>query len=253
MRTQGFLIINLILPYLNFEEYSVLLTLNSSVNKSLKSSKEFKHRILNYISKFLKTEMLPKKYKDQIYSITGIKLNTKAEISTFFSNTENFIVNPCGNFEFEEWEKYDGGDGWAIESDLYYKKYLTCFVASFDWCHLIYDMDYDYYFSRINRISGKKLLIAGSPVCRRQDCESKAKIKIKITDSNQKVYIKETLTYVSAFGTTPDDWELLSTVIEIPKHARNATITFSGCDLNYWKGHYGPKFGYCYIRVLTIP
>lgn len=253
MKNLEALLINLISPFLPFDDYSILLTLNRSVNKKLKSSKEFKTRFLNYLSKYLKTEIRPKAYKDQIYSITGIKLNTKSEISTFFSNTENFIINPCGNFGFEEWEVINNGDGWEIESNIYYKNYSTCFVASFNWCHLICNLNYEAYFSRINKIKGKKLLIAGSPVCRRPDCEAKAKVSIQITDNSENHYIKESLKYITALGSTPENWELLSVVIEIPPHARTASITFSGCDLNFWRGYYGPKFGYCYIRVLKIP
>lgn len=235
--------------YLAFEDFSLLLTLNKKIYKKLNSSNQFKNRLINFLSKYLKTQIFLESYKEQIHSITGLELNSFAEISKCFSKTTNFIPNPCGNFEFELWNVHNGGDGWEIDSSTYYQNYLTSFVASFDWCRLEYQLQ----LSEIGCKGGKQILIAGSPVCRRGDCPAKAKIKISILDKNKDLYEKESLLSISAQASNKNDWELLSVYLEIPINPIRAIIKFSGIDQNYWKGNYGPKFGYCYTRLLNIP
>jgi len=235
--------------YLIFEDFSLLFTLNKKVYELLKSSEQFKNRFINFLSKYLKTKIHPESYQEQIYRITGLRLNSFANISKCFSSTINYILNPCGNFGFEGWSVDNGGNGWEIDSSAYYLNYLTSFVASFEWCHLVYYLR----FSEIAYIEGKQILIAGSPVCRRGDCPAKAKIKISIWDENQNLYEKESLLSISAQASNQNDWELLSVCLEIPRHPVRATIRYSGVDLKFWKGNYGAKFGYCYSRLLTIP
>ena len=45
-------------------------------------------------------------------------------------------------------------------------------------------------------------------------------------------------------------WELMSISIDVDDHSKFAHIIFDGKDFDFWIGAKGPRFGYCFARIL---
>jgi hypothetical protein len=239
--------------FVTLSEFPNFLQLNKTCYTHLKHSKVYKARLIEYLSKFLKTSLSQDTYKSFTLSTTSIVLQDELSILTHFKSSQNFIPNPCGNFGFEGWEvKNQNEEGWTILSDFYYKDYKTCFAGSFEWCDLIFSSDVE------EPADGKrKALIAGSPVCRHSACPAKAKITMIIRNRDKGLdRVKEVMISVAYDRIDENDkefpWQLLSICMELKPGDRNVTVIFGGMDELFWKDNYGPRFGYCYLREVFI-
>ena len=98
------------------------------------------------------------------------------------------------------------------------------------------------------KYSSKRKFFVGSPVARRRDCGSAARLEVQIEDSNKQ--IKKHNIEVTPNFHGGNKYELMSICIDLEEDDFLATVSFSGKEYNWWTGHYGARFGYCFAKIL---
>lgn len=241
----------LISAFVELKHFVEFLLLNKNINRKLINSQQYKDRLIQYLSKFFKIKLSQSTYQAFILSKTSINLPNETSILSHFPCPYNYILNPYGSFLFDGWEKRGNGEDWLISSETRYQNYETSFVASYDWCELEFSTD----ISSPGPLH--KALIAGSPVSRDAMCPAKAKVSIEVTNEDPSLSrLKESMLSLShdqadlAIEEFP--WQLLSVCVELVPGDKSARVIFGGMDENFWKSNYGPRFGYCYLRELTL-
>lgn len=233
--------------FLTLKEIFNILCLNKYFYNHFKNNQVTFCIGINQLSAFIKEKVNPDNFKQVFYENTGLQITSALEIPNICRFSKNLISNPCGKYNFDGWKRKDGGNGWAIENFLTFQDNLTCFVSSFEWGFLSTSID-------LPELGIKRKIIIGSPVCRRLDCGGQAKLELSITNKHggkkyaERVIVPK-LKETKAFR---GNWELLSLSMDIDDYDIKADIKFLAKDENFWAGHYGPRFGYCYARILAL-
>ena len=180
------------------------------------------------------------------FEFLGVQINSVTEILNISKYAKNLIKNPSGSKGFEGWSRKNGGNGWVVENFCTYNNQKTVFACSYQWGKLFTVID-------LPKLGKKRVLIVGSPVSRRSDCGGTAKLRVYVINNAGEKKVKENLIVpqLDPIDKTPI-WELLSISCEINDDDIQAKIIFSGKDENWWAGHYGPRFGYCFARIMTV-
>ena len=87
--------------------------------------------ILKLLENHIHQKVSQGNYKEIVYKLTGIKINSTSQIPKLFKFATNLIKNPYGKYGFNDWIKVDGGNGWAIENGNTYNNLPSCFVSSY--------------------------------------------------------------------------------------------------------------------------
>lgn len=180
--------------------------------------------------------------------LTGLKIESGEKLYKKVKHIKNLLQNPSGELKFEHWTCENAGQGWEIEDFGCYKSNQTIFASSFEWCSLTQSVI-------IPSNNDTQILIVGSPVARRMDAESEAKINLEVTTSSGSSESVE-VSIDCPYGEPVDfvcPFELLTTKLELkPGSDYTAKVKFSGKDKPYWGGHYGARFGYCFAFLVNL-
>ena len=181
-------------------------------------------------------------FKQIIHDLTGITIESISQIPAVFKYATNLIKNPYGKYGYDGWDKGNRGQGWNIESSLTYNNFPSCFASSYEWGSLSITIE-------LPKYSSKRKLFVGSPVARRRDCGSTAKLEVQIKDSNEQMK-KHNIEVIPNFH-EGNKYELMSICIDLEEDDLLAKVIFSGKDHNWWSGYYGARFGYCFAKILV--
>jgi hypothetical protein len=234
--------------FLTLKEIFQLIRLNRYFYKNFKNNQVNYCIGLNTLSTLTQIKINSDNFKQVFYDYTGIQINSALDIPHICRFAKNLIPNPCGANNFRGWIRLDGGDGWAIQDYSTFQGNSHCFVSSYQWGSLLM-------YINLPRREIRRKLIIGSPVCRTKDCVGKVKLRVLVTNQDgnkkllQKIAAPKSGNSPSPF---PDPWELLSLSLDLDDNDIKAKVKFSGKDDKYWAGNFGPRFGYCYARILAM-
>ena len=233
--------------FLGPKESYKLLVLNKGISECVMSL-EFKREIsLLILSKILGKPITDQNFQEEFREFSGILVNNYSELYRCLANSFNRIKNPCGESEFEGWKKKDGGDGWVVEDWGTWGGRSTVFVSSFGWCTL----------SQKVKIppGGHRRLLVGSPVARRVDCRAEARLVLKVFKHKNEAPKVVTSAIVPSGKETSEfiqEWNTLCIQEDIDSSVYEVEVEFHGKDLQFWKGWYGARFGFCFLRLFNL-
>lgn len=234
--------------YLTCAEIHNLKTLNSFFHSHM-STPEFVHPLVYRILSILSATKVTEENCTDVYTkLTGQAANLH-KVTQNILNYKNLIKNPVGKYQFNHWTVSHGGDGWAVENFLTYPPFKSVYAASYGWGALRATIDLttlnlnpeiNYYF------------VVGSPVARRWDCESEAKLSIHVLSTNVMIEKKEVYYKPEEGGTSSECiWHWIGLSTKINPEATTIVANFKGKDTRFWAGNYGPRFGYCYAFIVS--
>ena len=160
----------------------------------------------------------------------------------------NRLRNPCGFRGFVGWE-LEGLTSrrrhkLVIQQRNTWKDCATVFVGTHYWTSLSQTV-------QVPSSDTPRLLVVGTPIARRHDCKSVAKVEAQVFDETGQLLgvhraqqeCSRDLKYHHLFVSAVLPAGPTYTVI-----ARFATK-----DLQFWAGNYGARLGYLYARVFALP
>ena len=226
--------------FLELRDIREFLVVNKKFNKYL-LTKELCTHICSLLLKFSYPEKLEvgdvfNHFKD----LTGVEVNNSAKLFKILANGRNLINNPGFDQGLDGWNVTMGGEG-PILYDERFKTAKQCIRFSFRWGTIE---------QTINLPPGKnRILSSGVLVCRKCDCNSLMLFKV-VTPGETKEIQKEV--EGSKPGYSVYEWNVESVHLELPDDAQTATISFSGKDVPFWGGQYGPQVGYLFAFCFDV-
>ena len=220
--------------YLELRDIREFLLVNKRFYKYL-LTKELCTHICCLLLKFTSPDRLQ---TGQVFShfkyLTGIQVNSSAKLFKILANGRNLINNPGFDQGLNGWNVRMGGQGPALH-DNKFKTAKQSVIFSFNWGKID---------QTINLPPGKnRILSAGVIVCRKCDCSSLMNFTVE-TNSEKKEINKEV--QGSRPGYSVYEWNVESVKLELPDDTETANISFSGKDVPFWGGQYGPQVGYIF-------
>ena len=239
-KVSSFLETNEIYTLARLNKYFHLHFMNSETNYYISTRK---------LSEILFQDITEDNYKVLLKSIAGIEVSSLSETIEYLRFACNLLKNPYGGQGFTDWEVSNGGNGWSIEDWGTFDSKPVCFVSSYAWGTLKQIIE----LPRLGEVNRK--LFVGCPVKRRFDCGGTAKLTVKL-DSDRGEEITKEVEAECREQESEDPgqrfpWDLMSISVDVDDSMRRASISFAGKDSNFWAGHYGPRFGYCFARILV--
>jgi hypothetical protein len=230
--------------FLSSPDLTNILSLNHFFHSHLQNMEVMSGFIFSFLTFRTNIPTNSENFSEVFQKFSGISTTSLTEIFEILKKSKNLIKNPYGKEGLQHWIVDNGGHGWAVEDFTVYRNLNRVFVSSFNWGSLTQRID----LNGLVRSDMKCTLIVGSPVCRRFDCESMAKLKIKILAGNNTREQTQSIELDEYFESNP--WFLIINQIELNADDEVAVLEFSGKDKKFWAGHYGARFGYCFAYII---
>jgi F-box associated region len=233
--------------FMSLKEIFRLIYLNKYFYAHFRNNHVAFHIAIAVVYDFIQQKVSLEDFEKVIYDYTNIEIKSVLDIHNICRFSRNLIQDPCGEYNFKGWKVTNGGNGWSADGIIKYNDRPVSFAASYELCKLSTSVD-------LPRVGVKRKLIVGSPVCRRFDCGGNASLKVSILDCQGKMRsLERKVTPTFDGGPEPrGPWELLCLSFEVDDNDIRADIEFSGKDDKWWAGNYGPRFGYCYARIIAL-
>ena len=236
--------------FLSPHEIYLLSILNRHFHAHFINSETQYYINLRKFSEILFQDLTEENFQRVVQTITGIHVSSISGCLDSCRPSSNLIQNPFGMNNFAHWEVSNGGDGWAVEHSWTFQNRPTCFVSSYRWGTLTQVIA----LPRLGAV--KRKLFAGCPIRRRFDCGGSAKLIVKLVRDGGEETINEVEVECRELeGEDPEQrfpWDLMSICVDVDDQVGSARISFAGKDSRFWAGHYGPRFGYCFARILVV-
>jgi hypothetical protein len=156
-------------------------------------------------------------------------------------NTKNLIKNPSCEENFDHWEVEQGGSGMSFELENAYKDRKTAVCTSYAWCSLTQTIELDK--------GCKRRIVAGVVANRRVDCGGFIKVSLSADERDKEIEKKMP-------DRNPDDkwfeWTIFTLKEDLNEEKHRIKVCYRGKDANNWNGHYGTRFGYCFVYAFDL-
>jgi hypothetical protein len=229
--------------YLTLHEALQLLSLNKYFHDHLPNSLYKRIIVEHSLATIFYNESEGVISTDQICKMIGWEDKSYDLVYESIKSAQNLVKNPYGAEGFENWSRFDGGDGWAIQNWGTYKDKSTAFVSSYLWGKLVQNIQLPSFSHR--------LVLAKAMIARRWDCGALGQIIIKFDNGTK--FKSETVECPLDSRDTEEGichaWIPLIIRVKVPDDVKSVDLILKGKDMDFWSGHYGARFGMTSLRV----